>query len=187
MSEWHVRALGGFPFFAGTDPGKGCNYWGVDIGTTRCNCVGVDAFWRVMSCSDVLSSSGPGTSPTANGAPRTAAAKFERDGYGEDGGTMQFLGVKVTYEKSISGSPIYWYGGIGPEYFWTQSYIDDDDGFGGFAETGLGWRFASWGALRLGLDIHGDYTSVTRKAVSNSGQDRLLWTFAPNLGVEIDF
>ena len=188
MSDWHVRLIGGFPFFSGTDPGTGCNYFGLDIGTTRASCIGVDAFYRVMSCSDKrVAGTGPGGSPTARLAPRSAEAHFDRDGFGEDGGTFQFVGVKATWQKSFGGSPVYWYVGAGPEYFWTQNYIDDDSGIGAFAETGIAWRFARWGAVRLGLDVHADSTSVTRKSPSNSGKDRLLWTFAPNIGIEFDF
>ena len=181
-SDLHVRVLGGFPFMSGTDAGTGCNYWGADFGTTRCNCVGFDLFYRGEHCPDHKKSMSPGGGTTS----RVVAAHFDRDGFGEDGGTIQFLGVKATYQKSIGGS-MYGYVGAGPEYFWTQDYLDNDSGLGGFAEAGLGWRFASWGSLRLGVDLHGDYTSVTRKSASNSGDSRMLWTLAPNLGVEIDF
>ena len=183
QSDWHVRVLGGFPFQFGTDPGEGCNYWGVDIGTTRCNCVGFDLFYRGMQCPDDKVSSGPGNSPTA----RVIPVHFDRDSFGKDGGTFQFVGVKATYQKSLGTGRLYGYVGAGPEYFWTQDYLDDDSGFGGFAEAGIGWRFASWGSVRLGLDLHGDYTSVTRKDPANSGDSRMLWTLAPNIGVEFDF
>ena len=186
-SDWHVRVLGGKPFLFGTDAGHGCSYWGADVGTTRCNCVGYDAFYRTMSCDDEPGSLSPGTSPTAQAASRAIPASFDRNGYGKDGGRIQFVGVKATYQSSIGHSAFYGYGGIGPEYFWTQKYIDNDSGFGGFAEAGIGWHFASWGSLRAGVDVHGDSTSVTRKAVADSGQSRFLWTVAPTLGLEFDF
>lgn len=186
-SDWHVRALAGVPFQYGTDAGDGCFYWGVDVGTTRCNCVGFDAFYRTMTCDNDPSSLGPITSPTAQAASRAIPVEYDRNGYGKDGGQTQFVGLKVTYQSSFGGSSFYGYGGIGPEYFWTEKYIDNDSGFGGFAEVGIGWKFASWGSLRAGVDIHGDSTSVTRKDASNSGDSRFLWTVAPNLGLEIDF
>ncbi len=187
VSDWHVRAVAGFPFYGGTDPGEGCFYWGFDVGTTRCNCVGFDAFYRSTQCDDEPGETSPGTSPTAQAATRVIAAEFDRNGYGSDGGKIQWVGVKATYQKSFGGSNFYGYGGVGPEYFWTENYLDDDSGIGGFAELGVGWRFASWGALRAGVDIHGDSTSVTRKAVSDSGDSRFLWTVAPIIGLEFDF
>jgi hypothetical protein len=188
VSEWHVRGVIGVPYLFGTDAGHGCDYWGVDVGNTRCNCVGIDAFYRTMTCSDKrVGAIGPLPSPTSQVNPRVAEARFDRNGFGEDGGTIQFVGVKATYQGSIANSKIYGYVGAGPEYFWTQKYIDNDSGIGGFAEAGLGWRFASWGSLRLGVDVHGDYTSVTRKAIVDSGESRLLWTVAPIVGVEFDF
>lgn len=185
-SDWHARAVVGFPFMFGTDAGEGCFYWGVDVGTTRPCCLGFDAFYRRMSCDDKSSVISPGNSPTAVLATRPIAARFDRDGFGKDGGTMQWVGLKVTYQKQIHGE-LYGWGGVGPEYFWTNDYINNDSGLGGFAELGIAWKFASWGALRLGVDIHGDYTSVTRKAVANAGKSRLLWTVAPTIGLEIDF
>lgn len=185
--DWHVRALAGVPFQFGTDAGEGCFYWGVDVGTTRCNCVGYDAFYRTMSCDNDPRSLGPIPSPTARLASRPIAAEYDRNDYGKDGGQTHFVGVKATYQRSLGNSAFYGYGGIGPEYFWTNKYIDNDDGFGGFAEAGIGWKFAPWGSLRAGVDIHGDSTSVTRKDEADSGDSRFLWTVAPNLGLEFDF
>jgi hypothetical protein len=182
-SDWHARALVGYPFMFGTDSGEGCFYWGVDVGTTRPCCLGFDLFYRGMTCDDGVVSLSPGLSPTAAGP---IAARFDRDGYGKDGGTMQWVGLKVTYQKQIRGQ-LYGWGGVGPEYFWTNDYIDDDSGIGAFGEFGIGWKFASWGSVRLGVDVHADYTSVTRKALANAGKSRLLWTVAPTIGIEIDF
>ena len=185
QSDWHVRVLGGVPFMVGTDAGEGCYYLGADIGTTRCNCIGFDAFYRMMNCDDErVSPAGPRTSPTGR---RAIPARFDRDEFGKDGGLIQFVGLKATYEKSFGGSNLYGWVGAGPEYFWTNKYIDNDSGFGGFAEAGVGWRLGSWGAVRLGVDIHGDNTSVTRKAVAHSGDSRFLWTIAPTIGMEFDF
>jgi hypothetical protein len=186
VSNWHVRGVIGFPFQFGTDAGTGCNYWGVDVGTTRCNCWGIDAFFRTASCSDDLNQGGIG--PTPSPTARVEAVKFDRDGAGEDGGQFNWVGLKATYEHSISpANRIYGWVGAGPEYFWTNDYLHDDDGFGAFVDAGLGWRFASWGALRLGVDLHADYTSVGRQSPSNDGSERWLFTLAPTLGLEIDF
>lgn len=163
---WHVRALGGYGFSLGEDPANPCNYFGGDIGYTlcgtKCGCWGIDAFYRTQS-------------------PR-----FERDPGGEDGGDFHFVGVKLTYERSIHGR---WYGwaGAGPEHFWTDGYLDDDSGFGVFAEAGIGYMLSCSWRLRAGVEVHGLDTDVGRQSTADDGQSRWLWLVAPVVGLEFDF
>ena len=45
-SMWHLRGLGGFVTFSGTDPADDCGYAGLDFGRTFCGCWGLDVFYR---------------------------------------------------------------------------------------------------------------------------------------------
>ncbi len=163
---WHVRAGVGYAFSLGEDPADPCVYFGADIGYTfcgtKCGCWGIDAFYRTQS------------------------AQFDRDPGGEDGGDFHFVGVKLTYERTIQGR---WYGwaGAGPEYFWTSDYLDDDSGIGGFAEVGIGYMLSRSVRLRAGVEVHLMNTDVGRQSVADDGESRWLWLVAPVVGLELTF
>ena len=160
-SDWHFRALVGLSSWSGTDPGDDCCYYGADIGHTRCNCWGVDAFWRHHT------------------------AHFDRDPSGADGGTWNHLGVKATYEHSLGGGRLYGWAGAGPEYWWTSDYLHDDSGFGVFGEAGLGYILDSHIKVRAGVNLHGLSTDTGRRDPGDDGSARWLWLVAPV--VEIEF
>lgn len=187
-NEWHVRAVAGKAFQFGADAGDGCFYYGADIGQVRCHCIGYDLFYRTTSCDEGKGLLGlaPIPDPTAS---IVLPVEFPRNGSStKDGGRISWVGAKATYQRSIvPAAHIYGWVGAGPEFFWTKDYLHDDTGFGVFAELGLGWRFSTWGALRVGVDVHADWTSVGRKAPADDGKDRLLWTVVPTIGLEIDF
>ena len=161
-ASWHVRAVGGVATWAGDDPGNPCTYLGADIGRTLCGCWGIDAFYRTQS------------------------ARFDRDPAGLDGGDIHHLGVKATYERSLGGR-FYAWGGVGPEYFWTSDYLDDDSGFGAFGEAGLGFVLNRTWRARLGVNVHGFDSDVARRSPADDGRSRWLWVIAPVAGLEIDF
>jgi hypothetical protein len=169
ISMWHVRAVGGFAWFTGDDPGEGCMYWGADIGRTFCGCWGLDAFYRYNP------------------------VKFDRlvgpaGGMDQDGGVIHHVGVKLTYEKSIANSKFYVWGGIGPEFWWTQDLLDDDSGFGAFGEIGLGYILNRTFRIRGGLNAHWmPDIAAGRFNPADDGEGRALWVFAPVLELEVDF
>jgi hypothetical protein len=163
---WHVRGVIGYAFYAGTDPADPCLYWGADLGRTFCGCWGLDLFYRYNS------------------------GVFERDNdprATEDGGAWHHFGIKFTFEGSFNRSRLYWWAGVGPEYFLTDDYLFDDDGFGIFGEAGLGYVVNQNFRIRLGVNVHGMDTDVTRKDPANDGDSRWLWIIAPVLEAEIDF
>jgi hypothetical protein len=167
VSAWHVRGWGGYAFYAGTDTPESCGYFGVDLGRTFCGCWGLDAFYR--------RSSGQFT--------RTNALFGEQ----KDGGYVNHIGVKFTWENSIGGSRFYYWAGVGPEYFWTEQYIVNDSGLGFYGEIGVGYVISKNFRVLAGLDVHGDYTDVTRRNAAQAGEKRWLWTLAPVVGLQIDF
>ncbi len=163
-SDWHVRALGGFSFWLGTDAGDNCGYVGADVGRNLCgSCWSIDGFWRGHS------------------------AQFDRDPSGHDGGTWNHVGVKASYERSLGGGRWFAYGGAGPEYFWTNDYLHDDSGFGVFGEAGIGYVVSRHFRVRAGLDVHGMYTDAGRQSPADDGNSRWLWVVAPVVGLEFDF
>jgi hypothetical protein len=178
ISRWHVRPVVGYAFFEGTDPADSCNYYGVDVGRTFCGCWGLDAFYRVNS-------------------GRFRRLVFERDaagmltgrtGVARDGGWMHHFGIKLTWERSLGqDSRFYYWFGVGPEYFTTVDYVRNDRGFGVFGELGVGYLFSRNIRFRLGVNVHGLDTSVTRFDPANDGRTRWLWIIAPVGEVEIDF
>jgi hypothetical protein len=163
----HFRALGGWAFAFGDDTPDSGAYAGGDLGYTFDGCIGIDVFYRY------------------------ASARFDRQvpaGLLEDGGDTHHIGLKVTYEASLdSSSGLYVWFGIGPEYFWTERYTNNDDGFGGMAELGIGYLLSDDVRARLGVSVHGFSSSAGRLNAVNDGSDRFLWTVAPTLGIEIDF
>lgn len=168
ISRWHVRGLIGFVTFAGEDPGEDCGYWGVDLGRTFCGCWGLDAFYRWNS------------------------GQFDRlnvnGGIDEDGGDWHHFGVKFTYEGRIGNNPRWtWWAGLGPEYFTTDGYIDDDSGFGIFGELGVSFAVTEAIRIRAGVGIHGVDTDVGRENPIDDGESRWLWIFGPHLGLEFSF
>lgn len=166
ISMWHVRGVIGEAFSFGEDPIDNCLYWGGDIGRTFCGCWGLDAFYRYHS------------------------GQLDRNNPGDpikDGGSWNHVGVKVTFEGQIGSSKFYWWAGVGPEYFWTQDYLNDDDGFGVFGEAGLGYLLSRNLRLRLGVNVHGMDTDVTRELPADDGESRWLWVVAPVAEVEFSF
>ena len=161
---WHARALGGASFWFGTDAGDNCGYVGADIGRNLCgSCWSIDGFWRGHT------------------------AQFDRDSSSHDGGTWNHVGVKASYERSLGGGRWFAYGGVGPEYFWTDGYLHDDSGFGAFGEAGIGYRISRHWRVRAGVDVHAMYTDAARRSPADDGNSRWLWTVAPVIGVEFDF
>ena len=169
--SWHVRAVVGWPLFVGDDDAiEGCYYFGADVGRTFPCCLGVDLFYRQFGCE----------------ADRTVGAGA--GAYtGTDVGTWYTIGVKATMSHSINNGKVYWYAGIGPEFFWAQDFVATDEGFGGFAEVGLGYMITRHLSIRAGLDVHALSTSAARLNTVDDGSTRLLWVFAPIVGVSYDF
>jgi hypothetical protein len=165
ISQWHVRGVLGYAFAFGDDPPNECLYWGLDLGRTFCGCWGLDLFYRYHS----------GQFDRANLPQPT-----------KDGGEWHHVGAKFTYEFGFGGR---WYGwaGIGPEYWWTNDFLNDDSGFGVFGELGVGYVINQSWRVRAGVNVHGLDTDVTRENPANDGQSRWLWFVAPVIEVEFSF
>lgn len=165
LSMWHVRGVIGEAFFEGTDPADNCLYWGADLGRTFCGCWGLDVFYRYHG------------------------DQFPRQGgtLTKDGGSWSHVGVKATYQSSFGQSRFYWWIGAGPEYFWTQDYLDDDSGFGVFAEAGVGYQLSKNLAVRAGVNAHAMDTTVGRLNPADDGVSRWLFVIAPVLELELNF
>ena len=167
--DWHVRALAGWPFFVGDNTTiEGCYYVGVDVGRTWPCCWGVDLFARAFGCE----------------ADRNIGVAGAPSFKGKDVGEWYTLGVKATWQNSISNSKWYYYAGIGPEVFWARNFVVEEEGFGGFAEIGVGYVLARNWRLRAGLDVHALSTKAAQENAVDDGSRRLLWVFAPVIGVE---
>lgn len=170
--DWHVRAVGGWPFIVDPDGDMdGCYYFGADAGYTWPCCWGIDVFFRTFS------------GESEREVPIAGAPTY----LGTDVGEWYTIGVKATWQNSINNSKWFYYAGIGPEFFFTQNYVADDEGFGGFAELGLGYRFNRHWRVRGGVDVHGLITSAAQKNPADDGDDRLVWVFAPVIQVEFNF
>jgi len=169
FSDWHLRGVIGYSFHAGTDSGDGNLYYGADVGWTSACCWGIDAFYR-RHC---------GTFDRE--FPIVGATVFE----GEDGGTFNHIGVKLTYQKAFGGSRWYGYAGAGPQYFWTEDYLDDDTGIGGFAELGIGYVLKKNWRVRAGVEVLGQSTSAGRLSPIDDDEDRLLWFISPVFEIEL--
>jgi hypothetical protein len=165
LSQWHVRAGIGYAFYEGDDPASECLYWGFDLGRTFCGCWGLDLFYRYHS------------------------GQFPREGgpITEDGGSFHHVGVKATFERPFGSSRFYWFVGLGPEFFWTEDFINDDEGFGIFAEVGVGYVINQTFRVRAGLDLHAIDTDVGRLNPADDGDSRWLLVIAPTIGIEIAF
>ena len=171
-SDWHVRGLVGWPFFTGDSTSmEGCYYFGVDAGWTSPCCWGVDVFARFFGAE----------------ADRNIAVAGAPNYTGTDSGEWGTIGIKATWQNSISNSKWFYYAGIGPEHYWNTGYLVEDDGFGGFAEVGIGYVLNRHWRLRAGLDIHALSTKAAQENAADDGDRRLLWVFAPNVGVEFNF
>jgi hypothetical protein len=174
---FHVRGVFGYHWFVGEDaPDGACTYWGFDVGRTLCGsecsgCWGFDAFFR------------------------THGARFDRElpvtggpaPVAEDGGDWYHVGLKATYEQAFGRSRFYWWAGAGPEYWWTDGYVQDDSGFGVFAEAGVGFVLDTHWRLRAGVNVHGLSTDVGRLDPMDDGDSRWLWVVAPVIEVEGSF
>lgn len=170
--NWHVRGLGGWPFFSGDDATlEGCSYFGLDVGRTWPCCFGVDLFARTFGAE------------ADRWVPIPGALGYA----GTDSGRFYTLGLKATWQGSFSGSRWFWYVGAGPEVFWARDYLVDDEGIGGFAEIGLGYRIAKNWRIRAGLDVHVLSTKTAHEDPWEDDESRLLWVFAPVIGVEVTF
>ena len=163
--NWRVRVVGGYPFQFGDDAGEACClYLGADFGRNFCGtCFAVEGFFR------------------------THGEKFDVEGYGVDSGRFNHVGVKAYYERSFNKGKLYWWVGAGPEYFWTTDYLENDSGFGVYAEAGIGYILSENWRIRAGINMHADYTSVARDLIVDSGKDRWLFTVAPVISLEFDF
>ena len=170
LSQWHIRGVVGQVFFEGTDAPDSCDYAGIDIGRTFCGCWGVDVFYRWHSGQlDRLQ----------NGMVMRDGSEFP-DGF-------HHVGVKLTYESAIGNSKWFLWGGAGPEYFWTEGYINNDSGFGVYGEAGIGYVFNRNFRVRGGVNVHGFDTDVTRLNPADDGDSRWLWAIAPVIQLEVNF
>lgn len=163
---WHVRLVGGPALYFGTDNPENCGYLGMDLGRTFCGCWGLDAYYRWSS------------------------ARFSRDfdyRATKDGGYIHHFGAKLTYERSLGGSRFYAWGGLGGGYFISEDYLYDDEGWQVFGELGIGYIFTKNFRARLGVNVHGMDTVLTRRNPADDGQSRMLWLLAPVLELEVDF
>lgn len=167
---WHLRAVGGYQFGFGEDSGSESGYFGADAGYTFPCCIGVDVFWRTWCTEFDRDVRVPGTIPFR----------------GTDAGNFNMIGIKATYERSFGGR-LYGYGGIGPHYFWTNDYVNDDTGWGGFAELGLGYVLARNWRIRVGVEVAGLYTDAGRTNPADDGEERWLWVVSPVAQVQFDF
>ena len=171
ISMWQFGVVAGGCFYFGEDAGEPCSYAGINFGRTFCGCWGLDLFYRWHS------------------------GRFERDlpnGQTFDDGTewpdgWHHIGIKFNYGRSISGSRFYWFVGAGPEYWWTEGYIDDDSGFGIYAEAGIGYRISQNFSVQAAVMAHGMDTEVTRKNPLDDGDSRWMWVVAPTVGVHVHF
>lgn len=169
---WHARVAGGAGFYLGADSdGSACSYFGADVGRTWPCCVGVDVFYRTFG----------GRFDRAVLTPGAPAF------VGDDVGRFHVVGAKATYERSIRNSRWSWYAGAGPVFFWTQDYLADDDGVGGFGEAGVGYRLGRRWRLRSGLEVHALSTSAARLKAASNNTKRPLWLLAPVLQIEFSF
>jgi hypothetical protein len=160
----------GVAFGVGDDPPEECIYWGADVGRTFCGCWGLDAFYRYHSGTYDRNNPGDPTEPT------------------KDGGETHHIGAKFTFERSFgSRSRIYGFAGLGPEYWWTNKYLDNDSGFGGFGEIGVGYLINQNFRVRAGLNMHAIDSAVTRENPADDGDSRFLWIIAPVIEGELDF
>ena len=170
--DWHVRGLVGFPFFSSDESTiEGCYYFGGDVGRTFPCCWGVDLFGRAFG----------------GEADRNVAVAGAPTFAGKDVGEFYTLGVKATWQNSISNSRFYYYVGIGPEIFWARNFVVEEEGFGGFGEIGLGYVLAKNWRIRAGLDVHALSTKAAKEDAVNDNSRSLLWVFAPVVGVEFTF
>jgi hypothetical protein len=170
LSMWHVGIAGGFAFFEGDDAPEGCAYWAAEFGRTFCGCWGLGLFYAYTP------------------------AEFDRfvavgaAGQTVDGGIFHHVGIKFTFEKSIGNSRFYVHGGLGPEFWWSQDFIVDDEGFGLFGEIGVGYVFNRNFRATLGLNGHLMFDCNTGRyfpADDDEGRDLFIW--APVLGIEVHF
>ena len=105
-----------------------------------------------------------------------------------DGGVIHHVGVKLTYEKAFGQSKFYGWGGIGPEFWWTQDYMDDDSGFGAFGELGIGYVINRTFRIRAGVNVHWmPDIAAGRFNPADDGEGRSLWLVAPVIEAQIDF
>lgn len=165
ISMWYLTGVFGRSFHSGDDPADPCWYWGFDAGRSFCGNWGMDTFYRYHS------------------------GQYERDQRGQpsmDGGSTNHVGFKLTYDIPLAGDFYIWTG-AGPEYWWTQDYLNDDSGVGVYAESGLGWVITRRLRLRAGVNVHGMDSDVTRKDPANDGQSRWLWVVAPVVQAEFAF
>ena len=166
-SAWHVRGVFGWALFSGDDDPTDDAYFGADLGYTSCEgCWGVDLFYRAH------------------------AARFTRDvpgtGLVRNDGDFSHLGVKLTYQGSFSSS-FFWWLGVGPEFWWTDGYPRDEDGFGFFLEAGFGVNLSGNARIRAGVNMHGFDTDLERLDPADTDNSRFLLVFSPVVQLELSF
>ncbi len=175
ITTWNVRAVVGYHVQSGDDTGEPCEYYGIDFGRDLCcPCWGIDGFLRYHEGRyDRIV-------PGAIGALATTE--------GEDGGETFHIGVKVTYERSLRNSRWFWWAGAGPEYYWTNDYLDDDSGFGVYGEVGLGYMLSQSWRIRAGINAHWlPDATYGRENPADDGDGRSLLIIAPTISIELDF
>ena len=172
-ASWHVRGVVGVAFPLGDDiEGEARLYFGADVGWTSACCWGVDVFYR-RHCGQL-----DREFPVA-GAPTLI---------GNDGGHFQHVGVKLTYESSINNSPKWsWYVGAGPQFFWADDYLVEDDGIGAFAELGVAYSVNRSLRIRAGVEVLAQDTNVGHTTPALDGESRLVWFVAPVVQAQFDF
>ena len=106
----------------------------------------------------------------------------------KDGGYTHHFGGKLTYEGQFgSKSRFYWWVGVGAGYFMDQDYWFNDEGFEVYGELGVGYVLSKNFRVRVGVNVHGADTAVTRRDPIDDGQSRWLWLIAPVAQLEINF
>lgn len=160
---WRVRLIGGVGIATGDDAPDSEGQLAMDVGRVLPGGVEVDIFWR------------------------TQRAPFDREPNGTDCGVIYFLGAKASGEWPLASSRYYAWGGLGAGAFWTDSYIDNDSGFGVMGEGGLGYVLSANARLRLGVGLQGIDSEVGRNDPADDGSSRWLLIFAPALQLEFHF
>jgi hypothetical protein len=168
VEPWaRLRVLGGYDVQFGEDPGEGCVYLGANVSVPfcaePCHSWSVDAFYR------------------------TYESQFDRLPDGKDGGRFHHVGLQVTYRHAFPGTRFFGWIGAGPEFFWTDEYLDDDSGFGAFGEVGVGYALSRHWHVFAGVNLHAFPTDVTREDPADDGDDRWLFVVAPMAGIEFEF
>lgn len=166
-ASWFVRPVGGYAWRLGSDSGDPGLYAGVDLGHRAVSGWGIAAGYR------------------------WAEATFDRlqpGGWLEDGGGWHHVGLKAVFEKPpCNGRGFYFWSGLGAEYVMATDYEGDANGWGAFAELGVGYAVSERFRLLCGVNAHATRTAAARYDPADDDTERWIFTIAPVLGVELDF